>query len=50
MTRTPSQLWDLEMGEAAQGADTLETVSVLERALQLMDEGGRVPHDATSYS
>jgi tetratricopeptide (TPR) repeat protein len=44
MTRTPSQLWDLEMGEAAQGADTLETVSVLERALHLMDEGGRVPH------
>jgi tetratricopeptide (TPR) repeat protein len=44
MTRTPSRLWDLEMGEAAQGADTLETVAVLERALELVDEGSRAPH------
>ena len=43
MIRTPAQLWDLEMGEAAQGADTLETVAVLERALQ-SDESGRAAH------
>jgi tetratricopeptide (TPR) repeat protein len=44
MDRTPWQLWDLETGEAAQGADTLEIVTVLERALRLMDEGGCAPN------
>jgi tetratricopeptide (TPR) repeat protein len=31
--RTPWQLWDLQTGEPAEGADTLEAVAVLERAL-----------------
>lgn len=33
MNRTPWQLWDVRTGKPADGADTLEAVSVLERAL-----------------
>ena len=44
INRTPWQLWDLKSGEPAQGADTLETVAVLEQALRLMDEHGAEPH------
>ena len=33
MNRTPWQLWDLEAGEPADGADTLEAAAVLERAM-----------------
>lgn len=35
MNRTPWQLWDLDSGEPAAGADTLEIVSVLEQALRM---------------
>jgi tetratricopeptide (TPR) repeat protein len=34
MNRTPWQLWDLQSGLPAKGADTLEAISVLERAFQ----------------
>ena len=34
MNRTPWLLWDLPTGEAAEGADTLEAMGVLERALE----------------
>jgi tetratricopeptide (TPR) repeat protein len=44
INRTPWQLWDLNSGEPAQGADTLEAVAVLERALRLMDERRDAPH------
>jgi tetratricopeptide (TPR) repeat protein len=44
MNRTPWQLWDLESGEPAPGADTPEIVEVLEWALRLMDERADVPH------
>lgn len=44
INRTPWKLWDLKSGEPAEGADTLETVAVLERALQLIDERGDEPH------
>jgi hypothetical protein len=44
INRTPWQLWDLNSGEPAQGADTLEPVAVLERALRLIDERGDAPH------
>ena len=33
MNRTPWQLWDLDTGEPAEGADTAEAVEVLERAM-----------------
>lgn len=33
MNRTPWQLWDVKSGKPAEGADTLETIAVLERAL-----------------
>lgn len=42
--RTPWQLWDLNTGTPAPGADTLETVAVLEQALQRMTPKGETPH------
>ncbi|VVP66314.1 hypothetical protein PS918_00345 [Pseudomonas fluorescens] len=42
--RTPWQLWDLKSGQPAVGADTLETVAVLEKALQRMEQHGDAPH------
>ncbi len=33
INRTPWQLWNLKTGEAAEGADTLEAMTVLEKAL-----------------
>ncbi len=36
INRTPWQLWNLKTGEAADGADTLEAVQVLESAMQQM--------------
>jgi len=42
--RTPWQLWDLKTGKPAPGADTLETVAVLERALRRMEQHGDAPH------
>jgi tetratricopeptide (TPR) repeat protein len=44
MNRTPWQLWDLERGEPALGADTLEIVDMLERALRLTEARGDAPH------
>lgn len=43
INRTPWQLWDLKSGAAMPGADTLEAVAVLEKALQRMDQG-EPPH------
>jgi tetratricopeptide (TPR) repeat protein len=37
MNRTPWQLWDLPSGKPAQGADTLEAKTVLERAFAEVD-------------
>ncbi|MGI9523970.1 MAG: hypothetical protein ACR2PG_20240 [Hyphomicrobiaceae bacterium] len=34
MNRTPWQLWDLRSGQPADGADTLEAISVLDRAFE----------------
>ncbi len=33
MNRTPWQLWDIKAGKPAEGADTIEAISVLERAM-----------------
>ncbi|VVO32037.1 tetratricopeptide repeat protein [Pseudomonas fluorescens] len=44
INRTPWLLWDLKSGTAAQGADTLEAVAVLEQALRLIDQRGDAPH------
>lgn len=38
LNRTPWQLWDLATGEAAAGADTLEALEILERALAQEEE------------
>jgi len=37
MNRTPWQLWHLPSGEPAEGADTLEAISVLETAFDTLD-------------
>jgi tetratricopeptide (TPR) repeat protein len=34
MNRTPWQLWNMETGKPAEGADTLEAIAVLEKAMQ----------------
>lgn len=39
MNRTPWQLWNIETGKPAEGADTLEAVEVLERAMR--QKGGQ---------
>jgi tetratricopeptide (TPR) repeat protein len=44
INRTPWQLWDLKSGQPAAGADTLEAVEVLERAMLSVEESGSEPH------
>ena len=44
MNRTPWQLWDIEAGEPADGADTLEILAVLERAMAADAASGRAGH------
>jgi tetratricopeptide (TPR) repeat protein len=44
INRTPWKLWDLKTGGPADGADTLEAVAVLERAMRLMDARGGELH------
>jgi hypothetical protein len=42
--RTPWQLWDLEKRVAAQGADTIEALTILETAVQRLAALGEDPH------
>ncbi len=42
--RTPWQLWNLETGEPAEGADTAEAIAVLERAMAIVESSGTRPH------
>ncbi len=44
INRTPWQLWDLKNGRPALGADTLEAVEVLEKAISQVQESGGQPH------
>ena len=44
MTRTPWALWDLVSGQPADGASTLESVDVLERAIKRIDQQKESPH------
>ncbi len=44
ITRTPWKLWDLDTGEPASGADTLEAQAVLEAAMRKCSEDGAAPH------
>ena len=44
INRTPWQLWDLKSGEPAAGADTLEAVEVLERAMAQVEANRLEPH------
>ena len=44
MTRTPWALWDLVSGQPADGASTLESIDVLERAIKRIDQQKESPH------
>jgi tetratricopeptide (TPR) repeat protein len=44
INRTPWRLWDLPTGAPAAGADTLEAVDVLERAMRSMTADGDLHH------
>jgi tetratricopeptide (TPR) repeat protein len=44
INRTPWALWNLKRGEPAEGADTLEAVEVLEKAIRQVEEWGHEPH------
>ena len=44
ISRTPWQLWNLETGEPADGADTLEAVEVLERGMKQVEDANAEPH------
>lgn len=46
MNRTPWQLWDVRTGEPTRGADTLEAITVCERAIALTESSGATPHPA----
>ena len=44
ITRTPWQLWDLDTGKPADGADTLEAKAVLEAGMRQLRDRGHPPH------
>ena len=44
MNRTPWALWDLKTGTPAEGADTLEAIEVLEKAIQGLEQAGDERH------
>ena len=44
LNRTPWMLWDVHAGTPAEGADTVEAMETLEKAIQQMDEGNLPPH------
>ena len=44
INRTPWRLWDLKLGQPAEGADTVEAMQVLERAIALAEERGDDAH------
>ena len=44
LNRTPWALWDLETGEPAAGADTLEVIGVLERGIGALEAAGEPDH------
>ncbi len=46
MTRTPWRLWNVKTNQPAQGADTLESLEVLEKAIALADARGATQHPA----
>ncbi len=46
MTRTPWKLWDVKSGQPAAGADTLECLAVLDKAIALADIKGIPQHPA----
>ena len=46
ITRTPWRLWDVKTGEPAKGADTLEALSVCDKAIQRAEQNALPHHPA----
>lgn len=46
MTRTPWKLWNVKTGQPADDADTMECLSVLDKAISRTRESGIAPHPA----
>ena len=44
MTRTPWKLWDIHSGHPVDGADTLESIAVLEKGLEHISKNSIEPH------
>ncbi len=44
LVRTPWKLWNVDTGEPAEGADTLEAIAVCEKSLALSEQSGEPPH------
>ncbi len=44
INRTPWLLWDLQTGEPADGADTIEAMTVLETAIKQVEDAAAPPH------
>lgn len=49
MTRTPWNLWDLHSGEVTKGADTLEVIEVLEKAMAMISKKGLGAHPGVHH-
>ena len=49
MTRTPRRLWDMKTGLPAPGADTIETVAIIERSIAMSAAANRPPHPAAVH-
>jgi tetratricopeptide (TPR) repeat protein len=49
INRTPWQLWDLRTGQPAEGADTLEAIAVLEKAMRQFEQRGASSHPGVMH-
>ena len=44
VTRTPWELWDLHSGQPAEGTDTVEAITIMEKAMARIEANGEAPH------
>ena len=49
MTRTPWKLWNIQTGEVAEKADTVEVIQVLEKAMKMIDQKGFGAHPGVHH-
>jgi tetratricopeptide (TPR) repeat protein len=46
ITRTPRRLWDVKTGLPAKNSDVIEALKICDRAIDLADRQGKLPHPA----